>query len=186
MSKMMYLALVVILAFCACSNSEKKEEKRAALVQDLAGISVSKGQKKHRQELGELESDEMKKDKGSFYYSLNEAKAKKRSTLDAYINIKNERLRALRAKALRVTLSKAFITRCSACHDDYANGIIGPSLLGKSSSFIYQKLIAFKSGKSKNVLMAALTKHMNDKLLKSLASEIASFNKKVGEAGGVK
>jgi len=75
---------------------------------------------------------------------------------------------------------KKFI-KCSACHNDYANGIIGPSLLGKDKDFIYNQIMDFKSGKKKNVLMDQLVKMMSEKEINELSSEIAEFNRKIKE-----
>ena len=76
-------------------------------------------------------------------------------------------------------LSHDFLVYCSACHDDYANGVIGPSLLGKSGDYIYKQLMDFKTGKRKNVLMKQLVDRLSDEQLRHLADEVAQFNKKV-------
>ncbi len=76
-------------------------------------------------------------------------------------------------------LSKDFITRCSACHNDYANGIIGPSLLDKDSDSIFNSIMKFKKDKSLNVLMTELVNNMNEKEIRKIADEIYEFNKKV-------
>jgi cytochrome c553 len=68
---------------------------------------------------------------------------------------------------------------CSACHNDYGNGIIGLSLLGKDGDYIYGKIMDFKSGKKDNVLMKALVKQLDDERLKSISVEIAEFNQKL-------
>ena len=73
-------------------------------------------------------------------------------------------------------LSKKFIVKCSACHNDYANGVIGPSLLGKDSDFIFNAIMKFKSGEKENVLMTDLIKMMDDKEIKAMADEIYQFN----------
>jgi cytochrome c553 len=76
-------------------------------------------------------------------------------------------------------LSKTFIVKCSACHDDYANGIIGPSLLSRDSDYIYDKIAEFKSGKKSNPLMDDLIHMMSDEEIRSLADEIYAFNKQI-------
>lgn len=167
--------LIIALFFCACSK--EKSEKESIKVNSASDIEITQGKKSTNYDQNELKNTLLKKDTTSFYYSIKE---KKRSTLDAYKNVRNDnRLRYLIAKNLRLSLSKDFLKRCSACHDDYANGIIGPSLLGKNADFIYEKLLAFKSGKTKNILMQELTKRLDKSLLLSLAKEIASFNAKV-------
>jgi cytochrome c553 len=79
-------------------------------------------------------------------------------------------------------LSKKFIVKCSACHNDYANGVIGPSLLGKNSNEIFDSIAAFKSGEKKNVLMTDLIKMMDEAEIRALADEIYAFNEKIKEA----
>ena len=120
---------------------------------------------------------------GEFYYSYNKAKkennqTKVRTTLDAYLNIRSP-YEKVKITMMIKRLSKDFIVRCSPCHDDYANGVIGPSLLGKDGDFIYGRLMDFKSGKRKNVLMKELVSQIDDKQLKAIADEIARFNKEI-------
>lgn len=76
-------------------------------------------------------------------------------------------------------LSKNFIVKCSACHNHYANGIIGPSLLSKDSAYIFKTISEYKTGEKKNVLMKELIEQMDDKEIKALADEIYTFNQEV-------
>jgi len=76
-------------------------------------------------------------------------------------------------------LSKNFMVKCSACHDDYANGVIGPSLLGKSSDEIFDAIDAFKTGVKQNVLMDGLIAQMSSEQIRKLADEIYNFNKQI-------
>ena len=73
------------------------------------------------------------------------------------------------------------MVKCSACHDDYANGVIGPSLLGKSSDEIFNNIADFKSGKKSNVLMDDLINMMSEDEIRTLADEIYNFNEKIKE-----
>lgn len=85
-------------------------------------------------------------------------------------------LQSINKALLRGQLSKNFITKCSACHDDYANGIIGPSLLDKTSEQIYDMIIAYRTKTKANILMADLVKSMDDKEVADIANEISQFN----------
>ena len=78
-------------------------------------------------------------------------------------------------------LSKNFRIKCSACHSDYANGVIGPSLLSKTSDDIFKTIADFKSGKRSNPLMDGLIDHMSDDEIRKLADEIYAFNQKIKE-----
>ena len=76
-------------------------------------------------------------------------------------------------------LSPAYRLKCSACHDDYANGVLGPSLLGRDADYIYNKIHEFKTGKKHNVLMKDLIKNMSDKEIRAIATDIYNFNLEV-------
>lgn len=125
-----------------------------------------------------------KSNSGQFYYSYNKEKneteepPKRRTTIDAYLNIRSP-YEKIQITLMLKRLSNDYIVKCSACHDDYANGVIGPSLLDKDGKFIYQRIQDFKTGKRKNVLMKELVSQIDDKKLKSIANEIANFNKEI-------
>ena len=174
------------LLFSGCGDKKKKEEtvkKEAPATIKVTKNVIKKSTKK----------EVSKENGGQFYYSYNEegkskeSKAidkynsetsKTRTTIDAYLNIKSPYER-VRITMMIKQLSKDYIIKCSACHDDYANGVIGPSLLDKDKDFIYHRILDFKTGKRKNVLMKELVSQIDDKKLESMAQEIANFNKQI-------
>lgn len=85
-------------------------------------------------------------------------------------------LQSINRAVIKGRLSKNFITKCSACHDDYANGIIGPSLLNKSADEIFDMINAYKTRTKANILMADLVKRMDESEIRALAKEISEFN----------
>ncbi|AXX87886.1 monoheme c-type cytochrome [Malaciobacter marinus] len=85
----------------------------------------------------------------------------------------------LNNRILAKTLSKNYIVKCSACHDDYANGVIGPSLIQKSEKEITNMIKAYKNKTKVNELMKYLVSQMDDEEIKSLAKEISNLNKEV-------
>jgi hypothetical protein len=134
-----------------------------------------------------VKKEESKANSGQFYYSYNKEKnasqynsedTKVRTTIDAYLNIKSPYER-VRITMMIKRLSMDYIIRCSPCHDDYANGVIGPSLLDKNGSFIFDRIMDFKTGKKENVLMKDLVSQIDEKKLRSIADEIANFNKEI-------
>jgi len=108
-------------------------------------------------------------------------RAKPRTAIDANINIRSP-YEEVQISLLVGKLSKEFIVKCSACHSDYANGVIGPSLLGKNSDEIFNSIAAFKSGEKTNVLMTDLINMMDEAEIRKLADEIYAFNEKIKEA----
>jgi len=191
--KVVLLSLVLASLFVGCGNKEKKEEtanNTKAVSEGSIKVTQNAVKKVSKKEASKEAS---KENNGQFYYSYNsddkskEAKAidkyqeetqKQRTTIDAYLHVRSPYER-IKINLMINKLSHDFMVHCSACHDDYGNGIIGPSLLGKSGDFIYGRLMDFKSGKKKNVLMKGLVSQMSDKQLKSIANEIADFNKKL-------
>ena len=185
--KWMALSLSVIVAFSGCGD-KKKEENKANEVAKPGVIKVTQNAVKK-----EVKKETSKQNSGQFYYSYNEedksneAKTidkyeedtkKQRTTIDAYLHVRSPYER-IKISLMVNKLSHDFIVHCSACHDDYGNGIIGPSLLGKDGKFIYGRLMDFKSGKRKNILMKGLVSQMDDKRLRAIANEIADFNAKL-------
>ncbi len=167
-----------IIGLSACGD-HKKESNDSTNKVEASAIKVTQGAVKEVKD-----KEPSKENSGQFYYSYNSekkapvAKQKHRTTLDAYLHIHSPYER-IQINLMIKKLSKDFIVRCSPCHDDYANGVIGPSLLGKSGEFIYGRLMDFKSGKRKNILMKELVSQIDDSKLKSIADEIATFNKQI-------
>ena len=162
-----------ILSGCGSSESETKEQSvpspQIKVVKGAVDTSVVK--------------KKSKENSGQFYYSYNKEKnsteeTKVKTTIDAYLNIKSP-YEKVRITMMIKRLSHTYVIKCSACHDDYANGIVGPSLLDKDADFIYGRIMDFKSGKRKNVLMKELVSQIDDAKLKEIAKEIANFNKEI-------
>ncbi len=176
MRKVVGMAIVASLLFWGCGKKEEhKEQASTAQGEIKITTGVVKEQKTTKKE---------QKDKGEFYYSYNQPKKEqvddegKYTALGAYRHIKNP-YEKVQISLLVNKLSHDFLVYCSACHDDYAEGVIGPSLLGKSGDYIYKQLMEFKTGKRKNVLMKQLVNRLSDEKLRALADEVAAFNEKV-------
>ncbi len=176
------LIITITLLFLGCSSDTKqkedfqKEPKEIKVISNAVNTNVET-------------KKEQNKDGGQFYYSLNNKKEsnldkynsqtnKVRTTIDAYLHIKNPYERVKITMMIK-RLSKDYVIKCSPCHDDYANGVIGPSLLDKNTTFIYQRIMDFKNGKRKNVLMKELVSQIDNERLKKIAKEIAEFNKQI-------
>ncbi|MEA1954394.1 MAG: hypothetical protein U9O24_08395 [Campylobacterota bacterium] len=176
-------------------SDEVKTTAKVAVTDTAPKIEIVKNENIKEIKVAEKVSD--KKQSKSYYYDYNikseydenakpanedaGVRVKPRTTIDANINIRSP-YEEVKVSLLVRKLSKKFIVKCSACHNDYANGIIGPSLLGKSSDEIFTAIAAFKSGEKKNVLMTELINMMDDKEIRALADEIYEFNEKIKEA----
>jgi len=105
-------------------------------------------------------------------------RTKPRTAIEANMNVRSP-YEKIQISMLVQKMSIKFMVKCSACHDDYANGVIGPSLLGKSSDEIFTSIADFKSGKKSNVLMDDLINMMSEDEIRTLADEIYNFNEKI-------
>ena len=105
---------------------------------------------------------------------------KPRTAIEANMNVRSP-YEEIQIGLLVGELSKHFRVKCSACHSDYANGVVGPSLLAKSSDDIFNTIMDFKSGKKSNPLMDGLIDHMEDSEIREIADEIYTFNQKLQE-----
>ncbi len=173
---------ISVLLLAGCGGEKQKET--ATEGETTGKIVVTEGAVKEKKE-----SAKSKENTGQFYYSYNKEKnaseydsesSKTRTELDAY--------RAIRSPYERVQitlmvqqLSPDYRLLCSACHDDYANGVIGPALLDKNSTYIFEQILAFKTGKKKNALMKELVNRIDEEKLKGISVEIERFNREVKE-----
>jgi len=189
-----------ILLFALLSGcGDKAEEKTTESVQEVSAPKIEVVKNENAQEIKVQEKEKSKlqvKDGKAYYYDYNiksaydensrpanedaSVRVKPRTAIDANMNVRSP-YEKIKVSMLVKKLSKEFIVKCSACHNDYANGIIGPSLLSKDSDFIFEKIAQFKSGEKSNPLMDALVKQMDDKSIRKLADEIYEFNKKIKE-----
>ncbi len=178
------IVIGAVLLIAGCGGDNKKEPQTSSNNSVAKEIKVTKNVVKE-----EKKSEKSKANSGEFYYSYNKKSdnatkeynsetSKVRTTIDAYLHIKSPYERVQITMMIK-RLSRDYIIKCSPCHDDYANGVIGPSLLDKDSSFIYKRILAFKTGEKKNVLMKELVSQIDDAKLKSIADEIAKFNKEI-------
>jgi len=169
---------IAVVMLLGCGNEDKSSQETTS---STPQIKVTQNVIKET----DSKSEKSKQNSGQFYYTYNKEKnstkeQKVRTTLDAYLNIRSPYER-VQVELMINRLSRDFIIKCSPCHDDYANGVIGPSLLGKSGDFIYGRIMDFKNGKKSNVLMKELVAKMDDAKLKSIADEIAKFNAQIQE-----
>lgn len=196
MMKKLLLPLAIILLVSGCS--EKKEEKKVEqkVTQKQESLKIEIEENENAKEIKVAEKNE-KSDKNETYYfnygvkseydpnskPANEdasVRVKPRTSIDANMHVRSP-YEKVKISMLVKRLSKEFIVKCSACHNDYANGIIGPSLLDKDDKFIYESILKFKNNKDANVLMTGLVNQMNEETIKRIAKEIFEFNKQVKE-----
>lgn len=191
-------AVVLLISGCSDKKEEEKQVKNETIkVEAQAPLKIEVETNENAKEIKVAEKVQTKKENETYYFNYNGVKSKydpnskpanddasvrvaPRTNIDANMHVRSP-YEKVKISMLIKGLSKDFIVRCSACHNDYANGIIGPSLLNKDSDFIYNSIMKFKNNKDANVLMSALVNQMDEKSIKKLADEIYNFNKEVKE-----
>ena len=190
----------IVLIFGGCSDEPNEKKATPATIKTTPKIEVITNDNAKEikvQERGTISTHSGQKDKYYYDYHIKSeydtnsrpankdasVRTKPRTTIEANMNIRSP-YEEVKVSMLVRRLSKKFIVKCSACHNDYANGVIGPSLLGKSSDEIFGAIADFKSGKKVNVLMSDLIKGMSDDEIRAIADEIYKFNKEIEEARG--
>ncbi len=193
-------SLLLLSIFSGCSNdAEEKSNKKESLVTSNATPKIEVVQNKNAKEIKVQEKAKTEiqvKNGKAYYYDYNiksaydenarpanedaSVRVKPRTSIDANMNVRSP-YEKIQVSLLIRKLSKKFIVKCSACHNDYANGIIGPSLLGKDSDYIFGKIAEFKSGVKSNPLMNDLIKMMSNEEIREMADEVYKFNEEIKE-----
>ena len=181
----MIFSLGTVLLLLSGCGSEKTKTQTDEVV-NSAGIVVTEGAVQTLKK-----ETNSKENSGQFYYSYNKEKNKEagqynadtskvRTKLDAYRDIRSPYER-VQITLMIQQLSPDYKLLCSACHDDYANGVVGPALLDKNATFIFKQINAFKTGEKKNPLMKELVNRIDERRLKAIAKEIERFNREIKE-----
>ena len=174
-----YITLMVAV-FLLIGCEKKEEKKEVAVVSESPSINIVENAIDISKDYSLITHDIEGKERISLAPAGEEETTLTREVA-AYHSIKNT-YENINKELLSKKLSKNYFLKCSACHDDYANGVIGPSLLTKTSDDIFNMIKAYKVDKDEhNVLMRYLVSQMDDKEIRSLADEIAEFNKEVRE-----
>lgn len=207
MKKIIYTILAAALLI-GCGGDKSKETTVEVTEADISQIKVTQGEKRVEQ-VTQKHEEELKKDKKGFYYAYDEKDDDNSSAdetftrVDAQKRVKNKIVdgkatikekehnpsnpyQYVRIDLLKSALSHDFMVKCSACHDDYANGIIGPSLLEKDGNYIYDQMLKYRNDPKKNILMYELVNKMTEDELKTIANEVAQFNKEIRALKGNK
>jgi len=197
--KRMLLTLgVVSLIFTGCGDKQQEEKQVKKVEATAVAPKIEIVENKNAQAIKVEEKVAPNSQNKSYYLNYNvkseydensrpanadaSVRVKPRTAIDANLHVRSP-YEKVKVSMMVKKLSKEFIVKCSACHNDYANGIIGPSLLSKTSKQIVQSISDFKSGKKSNPLMNDLIKMMSDKEIEKLANEIYTFNKEIQEIG---
>ncbi len=176
---MKYLLLIFCIFITACQGGNNEEEKMpetAGKITVLDGSNTDNQDNRINQFLGYNMVGEYRVN-----YAPDGRETPVTKEIGAHVVVRNTPYASIHKSLLMKRLSKEFRVKCSACHDDYGNGVIGPSLLTKTGDEIYNMIAAYKTNKEKNELMRRLVQSMDDNEIRFIADDIAKFNKEVRE-----
>ena len=170
--KMSACSLAAALLLCGCGEDEKSKAQSAA---EQSTVQKAERNSTARPRIT-VKSGEAPKRDDNLNGDVNETT----KNIVAYSSIKNQ-YEKLNFDLMKKRLGHDFILRCSACHDDYANGIIGPSLLDKTDAQIVDMIKKYKFKEKPNPLMVQLVNGMSEQQIETMAKEIYEFNKQFKE-----
>ena len=176
--KNMLLIPLTLLLLNGCSE-DKKELKSLENAKVATASDITTSDNANAYDLKVASADDIKD--RSYYYSYNkpiQKPHKVRTPHNAQMNIRSP-YEDVQISLIVKSLSKKYIVKCSPCHNDYANGLIGPSLLHKDADFIYKTIMQYKSGEKSNPLMVQMVKMMDNKEIKELSIEVEKFNAEI-------
>jgi cytochrome c553 len=196
--KILAPSLLLLSIFAGCGDSNQEDTKKEIVNNSTSTtpkIEIVQNNNSHEIKVQEREKTKMQhKNDQAYYYDYNinseydqdaqpankdaSVRVKPRTAIEANMNVRSP-YEKVQVSLLVRKLSKKFIVKCSACHNDYANGIIGPSLLGRDADFIFNKIADFKSGKKSNPLMDDLINMMSEKEIRDMANEVYKFNQEI-------
>jgi len=189
-------SLLVLSIFSGCSDdtsTNSVQQKAASASTPVIEVVKNDNAQEIKVQEKEKKALEIKNGKAYYYdYNVKSAydenarpanedasvRVKPRTAIEANMNVRSP-YEEVQVSLLVRKMSKKFIVKCSACHNDYANGIIGPSLLNKDTDYIFNKIADFKSGVKSNPLMDDLIKMMSEDEIKEMAQEIYDFNQEI-------
>ncbi|XOB61165.1 c-type cytochrome [Campylobacterota bacterium DY0563] len=188
------LFLFTIILFVGGCGEKKEEKTELKITEAQEPLKIEIAENKNAKEIKVALNNEKSEKNETYYFNYgikseydphakpaNEdasVREKPRTSIDANLQVRSP-YENVKVSMLVKRLSKEFIVKCSACHNDYANGIIGPSLLDKDDKYIYESIIKFKNNEDANVLMSGLVNQMDEETIKRIATEIYEFNKQI-------
>ena len=196
--KILFILGLVSLVATGCGDKQKEDNSKKDNAAVAATQKIEVVQNKNAKEIKVPQKVAPDSQSRSYYLNYNikskydlesepankdaSVRARPRTVIDANLHVRSP-YEKVKISMMVKKLSKEFIVKCSACHNDYANGIIGPSLLSKTAEEILKSIADFKSGKKSNPLMNDLIKMMGDDEIKTLANEIYKFNEEIKKMG---
>ena len=178
------LAAAALITGCESKDDKKSATQSAKTQATPAAAGMIETQKADANATAQKDYDQfMSYDingKKRVKFGLDDEESETSRSVGALAMVRNP-LQSINLKLVKGRLSEDFIVKCSACHDDYANGIIGPSLLDKTDAQIVDMIKKYKFKEKPNPLMVQLVNGMSEQQIETMAKEIYEFNRQFKE-----
>jgi cytochrome c553 len=175
MKRSLFLIIVLLATGCGKTDEQASIPETPGQITVISGEAVPVDAERDRFLAYDLKGEHIIR-----YAPSGEETAESRNVAP-YVVVRNMPYAAIHNSLKMKRLSKNFIVLCSACHDNYANGVIGPTLLGLSGDEVYDMIVKYRTDQVKNVPMRELVRKMDDKEIRFIAEDIAKFNEEVRE-----
>lgn len=169
------LAAVVVLAACGGSETEKAETPAAKKPGTITVISGGDSAQE-RKSSSAFRTYNVRGESQISYAPEGAEVTDAVKNVQVVVAARSSPYASIGADLMAKRLSKDFIIYCSACHDDYGNGVIGPSLLGKNAKEVREMIDKYSREPDANVLMTDLVHRLSEEKIQFIAGDIARFN----------
>lgn len=169
------LAAVVVLAACGGSETEKAETPAAKKPGTITVISGGDSAQE-RKSSSAFRTYNVRGESQISYAPEGAEVTDAVKNVQVVVAARSSPYASIGADLMAKRLSKDFIIYCSACHDDYGNGVIGSSLLGKNAKEVREMIDKYSREPDANVLMTDLVHRLSEEKIQFIAGDIARFN----------
>lgn len=176
-----FLSLLLVLA--GCNRDTETASHQTTLQPSKAGVITIISSDTNRQETNKdkFRTFDIRGESTIQYAPQGQEITPEVKNVQVVVAARNSPYGSIQARLMQQRLSKEFIVFCSACHDDYANGVVGPSLIGKNEIEVREMIDKYSKDPNANVLMASLVERMTPEEIDFIATDLARFNKAIQE-----
>lgn len=176
-----FLSLLLVLV--GCNKDTGTASHQTNLQPSKAGVITIISSGKNRQETNKdkFRTFDIRGESTIQYAPQGQEITPEVKNVQVVVAARNSPYGSIQARLMQQRLSKEFIVFCSACHDDYANGVVGPSLIGKNEIEVREMIDKYSKDPNANVLMTSLVERMTPEEIDFIATDLARFNKAIQE-----
>lgn len=177
------IGFLSLLLIAGCDENKEIASSQTNLQPSKAGVITIISSDKNEQETNKdkFRTFDIRGESTIQYAPQGQEITQEVKNVQVVVATRNSPYGSIQARLMQQRLSKEFIVLCSACHDDYANGVIGPSLIGKNEKEVREMIDKYSKDPNANVLMTSLVERMTPEEIDFIAADLARFNNAIQE-----